>query len=53
MGLDTFATAVYVIVDDILQARAPRPKHRRGRPPLLTDSEMIAVLLLIQWCGRG
>ena len=53
MGLDTFATAVYVIVDDILQARGPRPKPGRGRPPLLTDSEMIAVLLLIQWCGRG
>lgn len=55
MDLDTFAAAVYVIVDDSLQGIGPEPaqRPRRGRPPRLTVSEAIAVSILMQWSGRG
>lgn len=52
MHTDTFVTTVYVIVDDLLKLlQGPRP--RRGRPPLHSDSEIITLLLLAQWHGRG
>ena len=54
MDPDTFLTAVYVIVDDLCQAKSGevRPK-RRGRKPVLSESEVITLALLSQWHGRG
>jgi hypothetical protein len=37
-ALDALATALYVCVDDFLG-----PRHRRGRTPKLTDSELICL----------
>ena len=57
MDLDTFATAVYTIVDDLLissgDAQPGSQRRSRGRPPYLTNSETIALVLLAQWHGRG
>ncbi|MCI0881051.1 MAG: hypothetical protein J4O05_02985, partial [Chloroflexi bacterium] len=54
MDPDTFLTAVYVIVDDLCQAKSGevRPK-RRGRKPVLSESEVITLALLSRWHGRG
>ena len=54
MDPDTFLTAVYVIVDDLCQAKSGevRPK-RRGRKPVLSESEVITLALLSQWHGRS
>ena len=54
MDPDTFLTAVYVIVDDLCQAKSGevRPK-RRGRKPVLSESDVITLALLSQWHGRG
>lgn len=54
MDLDTFLTAVYVFVDDVYRERFGRFRaKRRGRPPLLSDSEVLTLALLAQWHGRG
>ena len=54
MDPDTFLTTTYVIVDDLCQAKSGevRPK-RRGRNPMLSESEVITLALLSQWHGRG
>ena len=54
MDPDTFVTTVYVVVDDLCRDRSDelRPK-RRGRKPVLSESEVITLALLSQWHGRG
>ncbi|MCI0776331.1 MAG: hypothetical protein J4N97_11465 [Chloroflexi bacterium] len=54
MDPDTFLTTVYVIVVDLCQAKSGevRPK-RRGRKPVLSESEVITLALLSRWHGRG
>ena len=43
-----------MIVDDLCQAKSGevRPK-RRGRKPILSESEVITLALLFQWHPRG
>ena len=51
---DTFVTTCYVTVDDLIKALSPPIQgNRRGRPPRLSDSEVITLTLLAQWHGRG
>ena len=54
MDPDTFLTTVYVIVDDLCQAKSGEVRtKRRGRKPVLPESEVIMLALLSQWHGRG
>lgn len=46
---DTFLTAVYVLVDTAVQHQPPRP--RRGRPPRMSDSEILTLMLVGQFLG--
>lgn len=49
VDFDTFLTTVYVLVDTAVAAQpAGSP---RGRPPQLTDSEVLALLLIGQFLG--
>ena len=54
MDPDTFVTTVYVVVDDLCRDRPDelRP-NRRGRKPVLSESEVITLALLSQWHSRG
>lgn len=54
MDPDTFVTTVYVVVDDLCRDSSDelRPKSR-GRKPVLSDSEVIALALLSQWHYGG
>jgi hypothetical protein len=47
---DTFFTAVYLAVDAVLAPMASS-RRRRGRPPRMTDSEVVTIMLLQQWLG--
>lgn len=50
MDVDTFLTAVYCVVDDVYRERlAPQKPRGPGRPPRLTDSEVLTLALLEQW----
>lgn len=46
---DTFLTTVYVLVDTAV-ARQP-PRRRGGRPPIMSDSEVLTLMLLGQFLG--
>lgn len=50
LDMDTFLTALYVMVDDFCKAQRP-PERRPGRPASLDESEVITLALLGQW-GR-
>ncbi len=54
MDPDTFVTTVYVVVDDLCRDKSDelRP-NRRGRKPVLSESEVITLALLSQWHGGG
>jgi len=46
----TFLVALYTIVDDLYKAKiAPRRTEHRGRPPDVSDSEILTLVLLAQW----
>ena len=49
VDFDTFLTTVYVLVDTAV-AQQPFAPHR-GRPPHLSDSEVLTLLLLGQFLG--
>lgn len=50
--LDTFLTAVYVIVDELYQSyAAPRKPVRPGPHPRLADSEVLTLMLCQHWFG--
>lgn len=51
LDADTFLTTVYVTVDDFCSAH-PRPIHP-GRHPIMSDSEVLTVLLLKPWHGTS
>jgi hypothetical protein len=51
VDLDTFLTAVYVIVDDIVSA-LPQPPLV-GRPTALSPSEVVTLALVAQWQHFG
>lgn len=46
---DTFLTTVYVLVDSAV-ARQP-PRLRRGRPPRMSDSEVLTLMVVGQFLG--
>ncbi len=52
IDLDTFLVTVYTQIDDLYQHHIqPRCPHRRGRPPRVSDSEILTMLLCAQWLG--
>lgn len=52
IDLDTFLTAVYVIVDELYQTyAAPHKPIRPGPHPRLADSEVLTLLVCQQWFG--
>ena len=52
--LDTVLVAVYTLIDTLDQTHiAPVKPRRRGRPPVLSDSEVLTLLLLGQWLGNS
>jgi len=52
--VDTFLTAVYCLVDDMYRLHAaPQRRHLPGRPGLLSDSEVLTLMLLAQWQASG
>jgi hypothetical protein len=46
---DTFLTTVYVLVDTAVAHQPPRPRH--GRPPRMSDSEIVTLMLVGQFLG--
>jgi hypothetical protein len=53
LDLDTFLTAVYVVVDELYQEHlAPHKPLRRGHAAELSDSEVLTLEILAQWQGR-
>jgi hypothetical protein len=49
MDLDSFLVSLYVLVDDWWQEHHPSSARKPGRPPLLSDSEVITLAILAQW----
>jgi hypothetical protein len=49
MDLDSLLVSLYILVDDWWQERHPQTVRRPGRPPLLTESEVLSLALLAQW----
>ena len=54
IDLDTFLVALYTLVDDLYKAyAAPRKPCRPGQAPILSDSEVLTLLILAQWLRRS
>jgi hypothetical protein len=49
MDLDSLLVSLYILVDDWWQERRPQTVRRPGRPPLLTESEVLSLAVLAQW----
>jgi hypothetical protein len=50
MDLDSFLVSLYVLVDDWWQEHHPSSARKKpGRPPLLSDPEVITLAILAQW----
>jgi hypothetical protein len=50
MDLETFLVSLFVLVDDwVSDTRPCEPKSRRGRPPRLSESEVLTLAVLAQW----
>jgi len=49
LGLDSFPVALYVLVDDWWQASRPLSGRGRGRPVLLSESEVLTLAILVRW----
>src|ERR687886_2087151 len=49
LDLDSFLVSLYVLVDDWWQGRHQPAARRRGRPALLTESEILTLAVLAQW----
>ncbi len=48
LDVDTFLTALYVIVDDFCQSHCPR-QRRPGPEPSLSEGEVIALSIFARW----
>lgn len=48
VDLDTFLTALYVVVDEICQRQGPEPPHP-GPVPALSRSEVVTLAIFGQW----
>lgn len=54
VDVETLLVAVYTLVDDLYQQHLAAAKPvRRGRKPLMSDSEVLTLLLLGQWLGNS
>jgi hypothetical protein len=52
VDLETFFTILYVIIDDWYKAEIMPYKSNMGRPPKLSDSEVLTLAVASQWrCG--
>jgi hypothetical protein len=50
MDLDSFLVSLYVLVDDWWREHHPPSlRHKRGRPALLCESEVLTLAILSQW----
>ena len=49
MDLETFIIIVYVWVDEWYQQEIASLKQKRGRPPKMSDSEILTLALVSQW----
>ena len=49
MDLETFLISLYVVVDDWQKRHHPHPLQRVGRPPSLSDPEVLTLAILAQW----
>ena len=49
MDLETFLISLYVVVDEWWKRHHPRPLRRVGRPPALTEAEVLTLAILAQW----
>ncbi len=49
MDLETFLVSLYVLIDDWWRADHPPTARKPGRPPQLTDSEVLTLAVLAQW----
>ncbi len=49
MDLETFLVSLYVLIDDWWLAERMPPTRKPGRPPRLTDSEVLTLAVLAQW----
>jgi hypothetical protein len=48
LDVDTFLTALYVIVDDFCQSHRPQ-RRRPGPDPSLSEGEVIALSIFARW----
>src|SRR5690349_11700841 len=54
VDLDTFLVALYTITDELYRRHvAPRKPVRRGRRPVMADSEVLTLVVCAQWHGRS
>lgn len=49
MDLETFLTSLYVVIDEWWKRLYPRPRQRAGRPPSLSEPEVLTLAILVQW----
>ncbi len=49
MDLETFLISLYAIVDEWWKRLHPRPLRRAGRPPSLSETEVLTLAILSQW----
>ena len=50
LDLDTFLVTVYCVIDDLYQETfAAHKPVRPGAEPAMSDSEVLAVVVLTQW----
>jgi len=49
VDLETFLVSLYVVVDEWWKRHHLRPLRRVGRPPTLTEAEVLTLAVLAQW----
>ncbi len=49
MDLETFLASLYALVDDWRRAEHPSAARKPGRPPRLSDGEVLTLAVLSQW----
>ena len=49
LDVDTFLTALYVIVDDFCQSHRPKRRRRPGPDPSLSAGEVVALSIFARW----
>lgn len=49
MDLETFLVSLYAMVDEWWKRLHPRPLRRTGRPPSLSEVEVLTLAILAQW----